>query len=48
LQIPFFKGVSGTFLKLNRGVIVNRRFRKGEIICREGAARRPQLAITSR
>src|SRR5216683_691915 len=36
LQIPFFKGVSGTFLELNRGAIVQRRFRKGEIICREG------------
>ena len=36
LQIPVFKGVSGTFLKLNRGAIVKRRFRKDEIICREG------------
>jgi len=36
LQIPVFKGVSGTFLELNRGAIVKRRFRKGEIICREG------------
>src|SRR5258708_14143902 len=36
LQIPVFKGVSGTFLDLNRGAIVKRRFRKGEIICREG------------
>ena len=31
-----FHGVSGTFLELNRGAIVKRRFRKGEIICREG------------
>ena len=36
LQIPVFQGVSGTFLELNRGAIVRRRFRKGEMICREG------------
>src|SRR6202171_5770230 len=36
LQIPVFQGVSGTFLELNRGAIVKRRFRKGELICREG------------
>ncbi len=36
LQIPVFEGVSGTFLELNRGAIVKRRFRKGEVICREG------------
>jgi CRP-like cAMP-binding protein/Fe-S-cluster-containing dehydrogenase component len=36
LRIPVFKGVSGTFLELNRGAIVKRRFRKGEVICREG------------
>ena len=36
LLIPVFKGVSGTFLELNRGAIVKRRFRKGEVICREG------------
>ena len=36
LQFPFFKGVSGTFLELNRGAIVKRRFRKGEVVCREG------------
>src|ERR1700722_17615600 len=36
LQLPVFKGVSGTFLELNRGAIVKRRFRPGEIICREG------------
>jgi CRP-like cAMP-binding protein len=36
LQIPVFKGVSGTFLELNRGAIVKRHFRKGEVICREG------------
>jgi CRP-like cAMP-binding protein/Fe-S-cluster-containing dehydrogenase component len=33
---PVFAGVSGTFLELNRGAIVKRRFRKGEVICREG------------
>ena len=36
LQLPVFKGVSGTFLELNRGAIVKRRFRPGDIICREG------------
>jgi CRP-like cAMP-binding protein/Fe-S-cluster-containing dehydrogenase component len=36
LALPVFKGVSGTFLELNRGAIVKRRFRKGEIICSEG------------
>ncbi|MBS1840536.1 MAG: cyclic nucleotide-binding domain-containing protein [Acidobacteria bacterium] len=36
LKFPVFKGVSGTFLELNRGAIVKRRFRKGELICKEG------------
>jgi CRP-like cAMP-binding protein/Fe-S-cluster-containing dehydrogenase component len=36
LQIPVFKGVSGTFLEMNRGAIVKRRFRKGELVCKEG------------
>jgi CRP-like cAMP-binding protein/Fe-S-cluster-containing hydrogenase component 2 len=36
LQLPVFKGVSGTFLELNRGAIVKRRFHPGEIVCREG------------
>jgi CRP-like cAMP-binding protein/Fe-S-cluster-containing dehydrogenase component len=36
LELPVFHGVSGTFLKLNRGAIVRRRYRAGEIICREG------------
>jgi CRP-like cAMP-binding protein/Pyruvate/2-oxoacid:ferredoxin oxidoreductase delta subunit len=36
LQLPVFQSVSGTFLELNRGAIVKRRFRAGEIICREG------------
>ncbi len=35
-QLPFFQGVSGTFLSLNRGAIVRRNFKRGEIICREG------------
>src|SRR5579863_8056809 len=35
-KLPVFAGVSGTFLELNRGAIVRRRFRKGEVICREG------------
>jgi CRP-like cAMP-binding protein/Fe-S-cluster-containing hydrogenase component 2 len=36
LKLPVFKGVSGTFLELNRGAIVKRLFRKGELVCREG------------
>ena len=35
-RLPVFAGVSGTFLELNRGAIVKRRFRKGEVICHEG------------
>jgi CRP-like cAMP-binding protein/Fe-S-cluster-containing dehydrogenase component len=35
-HLPVFAGVSGTFLELNRGAIVKRRYRKGEVICREG------------
>src|SRR5579863_445962 len=35
-QLPVFKGVSGTFLSLNRGAVVKRQFKAGEIICREG------------
>ncbi len=35
-RLPVFAGVSGTFLELNRGAIVKRRYRKGEVICREG------------
>src|SRR5260370_32150654 len=35
-QLPFFQKVSGTFLELNRNAVVLRRFRAGEIICREG------------
>ncbi|MGA2234586.1 MAG: cyclic nucleotide-binding domain-containing protein [Terriglobales bacterium] len=34
--LPVFENVSGTFLKLNQNAIVDRRFRAGEIICREG------------
>ena len=34
--LPVFKGVSGTFLNLNKGAVVKRHFRMGEIICREG------------
>lgn len=36
LALPVFKGVSGTFLELNKGAVVKRHFKKGEIICREG------------
>jgi CRP-like cAMP-binding protein/Fe-S-cluster-containing hydrogenase component 2/ferredoxin len=36
LQLPVFKGVSGTFLQLNQNSVVRRTFKPGEIICREG------------
>jgi CRP-like cAMP-binding protein/Fe-S-cluster-containing dehydrogenase component len=35
-RLPVFAGVSGTFLELNRGAIVKRRYGKGEVICHEG------------
>ena len=35
-RLPVFKGVSGTFLELNRGAIVKRTFAPGDLICREG------------
>src|SRR6202789_3800104 len=35
-ELPFFEGVSGTFLSLNRNAVVRRHFKRGEIICREG------------
>ncbi len=35
-ELPFFEGVSGTFLSLNRNAVVRRHFKAGEIICREG------------
>ena len=35
-KLPVFAGVSGTFLEMNRGAIVRRRFRRGDVICREG------------
>jgi CRP-like cAMP-binding protein/Fe-S-cluster-containing hydrogenase component 2/ferredoxin len=36
LALPMFKGVSGTFLELNSGSIVKRKFKPGETIVREG------------
>jgi CRP-like cAMP-binding protein/Fe-S-cluster-containing hydrogenase component 2 len=35
-ELPFFEGVSGTFLSLNRNAVVRRHFKPGEVICREG------------
>jgi CRP-like cAMP-binding protein len=35
-KLTFFQKVSGTFLELNQHAVVERRFRPGEIICREG------------
>jgi CRP-like cAMP-binding protein/Fe-S-cluster-containing dehydrogenase component/ferredoxin len=36
IGLPVFENVSGTFLKLNQNAIVQRRFKAGEVICREG------------
>jgi CRP-like cAMP-binding protein len=36
LELPIFEGVSGTFLALNQGAVVRRKFQPGDIICREG------------
>ncbi|MEO8099205.1 MAG: cyclic nucleotide-binding domain-containing protein [Acidobacteriota bacterium] len=36
LNLPYFEQVSGTFLDLNKNAVVKRRFKKGDIICREG------------
>jgi CRP-like cAMP-binding protein len=36
IHLPVFKGVSGTFLDMNKGAIVKRVFNAGDIICREG------------
>ena len=36
LALPVFKGVSGTFLELNAGAVVKRKFKAGEEIVREG------------
>ena len=36
LELPVFKGVSGTFLELNRGSVVKRVINKGDILFREG------------
>ncbi|HEY6306912.1 MAG TPA: cyclic nucleotide-binding domain-containing protein [Candidatus Angelobacter sp.] len=36
LRLPVFQGVSGTFLELNRGSVMMRRVKKGEILFREG------------
>jgi CRP-like cAMP-binding protein/Fe-S-cluster-containing hydrogenase component 2 len=36
LALPVFKGVSGTFLELNQGAVVKRKFKAGETIVREG------------
>ena len=35
-QLSYFQKISGTFLELNKNAVVRRRFRKGEIVCREG------------
>lgn len=36
LQIPIFQGISSEFLKRNEGSVVRRKFKKGDVICREG------------
>ena len=35
-NLPVFQHVSGTFLDLNRNAVRKRRYRRGELICREG------------
>src|SRR6185369_15705724 len=36
LKLPVFKGVSGTFLELNKGGVVERHYKAGEVVCQEG------------
>jgi CRP-like cAMP-binding protein/ferredoxin/succinate dehydrogenase/fumarate reductase-like Fe-S protein len=36
LRLPVFQGVSGTFLELNRGSVMMRRVKQGEVLFREG------------
>ncbi|MFQ5945785.1 MAG: cyclic nucleotide-binding domain-containing protein [Anaerolineae bacterium] len=36
LKLPIFKGVSSSFLAMNRGAVIQRHVKRGEIICREG------------
>ena len=36
LRLPYFEEISGTFLHLNSNAVVLRKFKAGEIICREG------------
>jgi CRP-like cAMP-binding protein len=36
LTLPMFKGISPALLQKNVGAVVRRRFRRGEVICREG------------
>jgi CRP-like cAMP-binding protein/Fe-S-cluster-containing dehydrogenase component len=35
-RLPYFEEVSGTFLDLNKNAVVERRYKAGEVICREG------------
>ncbi len=35
-KLPYFQKVSGTFLELNKNAVVERNFKAGEIVCREG------------
>ena len=34
--LPFFQKISGTFLELNKNAVIKRKFKPGEVICREG------------
>lgn len=36
LQLPIFQGVSESLLRRNKGAVVRRRFKAGDIVCREG------------
>jgi CRP-like cAMP-binding protein/Fe-S-cluster-containing hydrogenase component 2 len=36
VKLPLFEGISPAFLRFNEDAVIRRRFRKGEVICREG------------
>jgi len=36
VQLPIFEGISAPFLARNQGAVVQREFKRGELICREG------------
>ncbi len=36
VKLPTFDGISPAFLRRNKGAVVRRRYKKGDIVCREG------------